>query len=500
MKTINKDEQSRTPYIEAFKRYLAEKNVPFDLPGHEGNIRTELDDIIGHKIYTTDLNSPRGMDNILQPTGPIKDAEDLFAKACNADMCKFLINGSTSGNIIMLMSALQANDKIILPRNVHKSVINGLILSGAVPIFVMPEIDKNTEIALQPSLETWKKAIDTNPDAKAIFIINPTYFGACTDIKRVTAYAHKKGMIVLADEAHGSHFYFSKKLPMSAMDAGADMATLSIHKGGGSLTQTSILLYKSKLVSKYNLLKSYNMLTTTSPSTFLIASLDAARKYLVFHGSEHLYHAKIYAQECVERINKIPGFKAHGADYFKKLGVYNFDDTKLIVEVDKLSINGFETFRVLKDEYHIQPELSETYAILFLFALGTRHECVDILINALTDISKRFYDPSITYADHHYNKTFPELEMRPRSAFHAPLKKVSLKEAKGEVSKEAIMIYPPGIPIIIPGEKFNDEVLELLEYYKNTGVEIVSENEGCNEVNVVDQGSINISEFEKTNE
>jgi Arginine/lysine/ornithine decarboxylases len=498
MKRINKEEQAKTPYIDAFKKYLAEKNVPFDLPGHEGNIHTELDDIVGHKIYTTDLNSPRGMDNILQPTGPIKEAEDLFAKACNADMCKFLVNGSTSGNLIMLMSALQANDKIILPRNVHKSVINGLILSGATPIFIMPEIDKNTEIALQPTLDEWKKAIDDHPDAKAIFIINPTYFGSCTDIKRVTAYAHKKGKIVLADEAHGSHFYFSKKLPMSAMDANADMATLSIHKGGGSLTQTSILLYKSKLISKYNVLKAYNLITTTSPSTFLIASLDAARKYLVFHGSEHLYHAKQYAQECVERINKIPGFKAHGADYFKSLGVYAFDDTKLIVEIDKLKINGFECFNILKDEYHIQPELSETYAILFLFALGTKHECVDILINALTDISKRFYDPAITYTDHHYNKTFPELEIRPRSAFHAPLKQVKLEDAKGEVSKEAVMIYPPGIPIIVPGEKFNDEVINMIQYYKQTGVTVISENDGCDTVNVVDKEKINIPAFDKT--
>ena len=153
MKTIDKNGQDRLPYIEAYKKYLNEKNTHFDLPGHEGNIHTELSNICGHKIYSTDLNSPRGMDNLMKPTGPIKEAEDLFAKACGADYCKFLVNGSTSGNLIMLMSALQANDKIILPRNVHKSVINGLILSGAIPVFVMPEIDQSTEIAMQPTLE-----------------------------------------------------------------------------------------------------------------------------------------------------------------------------------------------------------------------------------------------------------------------------------------------------------------------------------------------------------
>ncbi|MFA6667430.1 MAG: aminotransferase class I/II-fold pyridoxal phosphate-dependent enzyme [Bacilli bacterium] len=498
MKTIDRKGQEKTPYIEAYKKYLAEKNTPFDLPGHEGNIRTELDDIIGHKVYEADLNSPRGMDNILQPSGPIKEAEELYAKACNADDCKFLINGSTSGNLIMLMSALQANDKIILPRNVHKSVINGLILSGAVPVFIMPEIDPSTEIAMQPTLENWKKVIDDNPDAKAVFIINPTYFGSCCDIKKVTSYAHKHGMLVLVDEAHGSHFYFSKKMPCSAMDANADMATLSIHKGGGSLTQTSVILTKGKRISDYNVTKSYNMITTTSPSSILIASLDAARKWLVFKGSEHLCKAKMYARRCVEEINKIPGFMAHDKAYFLKKGVYDFDETKLIVEVDKLTINGFEVFRLLKDKYHVQPELSETYALLFLFAVGTKPQNVDILVNALKAISHDYYDPNVTYADHHYNKSFPKLVMRPRSAFHAPLKKVSLEDCEGQISKEAIMIYPPGIPIIVPGEAFDKQVIDTIKYYKSTGAGVISENQGCDEVNVVDMDNREIKEFEKT--
>jgi len=498
MKTINKKGQEKTPYIDAYKKYLLEKNIPFDLPGHEGNIRTNLDKIIGHKVYEADLNSPRGMDNIMQPTGPIKEAQDLFAKACGAEYCKFLVNGSTSGNLIMLMSALQANDKIILPRNVHKSVINGLILSGAIPIFIMPEIDASTEIAMQPSLATWKKVIDDNPDAKAVFIINPTYFGSCTDIKRITTYAHKKGMIVLADEAHGSHFYFSKKTPCSAMDAGADMATLSVHKGGGSLTQTSILLTNSKLVSDYSVMKAFNMITTTSPSSILIASLDAARKYLVFKGSDHLYKAKMYARESAKLINEIPGFKAHGKDYFMDKGMFNFDETKLIVEVDKLTIDGFEVFRLLKDKYHIQPELSETYALLFLFAIGTKPSNVTALVNALKEISKEYYDPNVKYLDHHYNNSFPKLIMRPRSAFHAPLKQVKLEEALGQISKEAVMIYPPGIPIIVPGEEFDKTVIDTIKYYKKTGAGVISDNEGCDLVNVVNRDDVDVEKFEKT--
>ena len=221
----------------------------------------------------------------MHPTGAIKEAQELFAKACGADYCKFLINGSTSGNLIMFLSALQANDKVILPRNVHKSVINGLILSGAVPIFIMPELDKKTEIVNQVSFKQRRNAIDDNPDAKAIFIINPTYFGATCDLKKIVSYAHLHNKIVLVDEAHGTHFYFSNKLPVSAMEAGADMTTLSIHKTGGSLTQSSVLLGKGNRVPRYDVIKSFNLITTTSPSSILIASLDAARKYLVFKGS-----------------------------------------------------------------------------------------------------------------------------------------------------------------------------------------------------------------------
>lgn len=498
MKKSDKIEQKRLPYIEAYKKYLAEKNTPFDLPGHEGNIHTELSKICGHKIYTTDLNSPRGMDNLMKPTGPIKEAEDLFSKACNADYCKFLVNGSTSGNLIMLMSALQANDKIIVPRNVHKSVINGLILSGAIPVFIMPEIDTSTEIAMQPKFEEWKRVIDNNPDAKAIFVINPTYFGCCSDLKRLVKYAHKKGMMVLADEAHGCHFYFSKKMPISAMDAGCDMSTTSVHKGGGSLTQSSCLFIKSKLISDYNVMKAYNMITTTSPNTQLLASLDCARKWLVFNGGKHISSAINYARYCVEEINKIPGFKAHGKDYFLNKGAYAFDESKLIVEVDKLKINGFEVFRILKDRYHVQGELSETYTLLFLFAIGMKKENCDILINALKKISDEYYDKDTKYIDHHYNNTFPELILRPRVAFHAPLKKVKLEDAEGEVSKEAVMIYPPGIPIIVPGEKFNKHVIETIKYFRSTGADIISENEDAEYVNCVDCNLDEMHRLDKT--
>ena len=488
MKPFDKEEQKKTPYLTAYKKYLKSDITSFDVPGHhQGNIRTDFDKVFPHEVYKNDINCPIGMDNIMHPKGVIKEAQDLFAKACGADYAKFLLNGSTSGNLLMIISAVKAHEKIILPRNVHKSVISGLIFSGAIPVFVMPEIDSQTEITNQISYQGWKKAIDANPDAKAIFIINPTYFGATCNLKKIVEYAHSKNMIVLVDEAHGTHFYFSNKLPASAMEAGADMSTLSVHKTGGSLTQSSVLLVKGDRVSKYDINKTFNMITTTSPSSILIGSLDAARKYLVFKGSEALYQAIKLERQAIELINEIPGFKAHGRDYFKtKCKAYDYDETKLVIEIDKLKVSGFDIYKMLKEKYHIQIELAETYVLLCLFTIGSKKKHLDNLVNALRLISKKYYDSSITYEDHHYMKSFPSMELRPRSAYHAPLKVVKIGRALNHISKEMIMIYPPGIPLIIPGEKFTQEVIDELKYYKKIKANILSDWEGSNEVSCVD--------------
>ncbi len=494
MKNLDLNEQKRTPYIDAYKKYLKDVKTVFDVPGHHlGNIKTDFDKIFPHEVYKHDINCPRGLDNLLHPSGVIKEAEELFAKACGAKKARFLVNGSTSGILIMMMATLKAHQKVILPRNVHKSVINGLILSGAVPVFIMPELDTQTEIVNQISFEEWKKAIDENPDARAIFIINPTYFGAVCDLKKIADYAHSKNMVVLCDEAHGCHLYFSEKLPMSAISCGADISTLSVHKTGGSLTQSSVLLINTDRVTSYEINKSYNLVTTTSPSSILLASLDAARKYLVFNGEEKLSQAISLAKESIDEINKISGFKAHGKEYFLAQGCYDYDQTKVVVELDNLDLTGFEVYNLLKDKYNIQIELAETYVLLLLFTVGTKKKNVTALINALKDISLKHYKPNMEYPDHRFLTTMAPLEIRPRVAFHGPLKIVDLDEAEGMISKEIITIYPPGIPIIIPGERFTKEIIEQIKYFKSTGVNLYSDYEGANQVSVVD---LNDKEFQ----
>lgn len=484
MKNPNQD---RTPYVDALKKYIDEKNVAFDVPGHhQRNIKTRFNQIINSRIYKADINAPRGLDNVAHPKGVIKEAEELMAEACHAKYAKFLVNGSTIGNQIMIMAACNANDKIILPRNCHKSVINALIISGAIPVFVMPQIDESSEIVNQVSFEDWKKVIDENPDAKAIFVINPTYFGATCDLKKIVDYAHSKDMIVICDEAHGTHFYFSNKFPITAMDAGADFSTLSMHKTGGSLTQSSVLLIGSDRVPKYRIDKAYLMFTSTSPSTLLIASLDAARQFLSMHGKYYLSQAIKLSDYAREEIAKIKGFIPLTRERFIKNGAIDFDSTKVAVELDKLTINGFDLYKILHDEYHIQIELAETYVFLLIISLGSRKSDVDKLIEALKDISKRFYNDKLVYEDHHYLKNFPSLVYRPREAFHAPLKKCSLDEALNKISKEMIMIYPPGIPVIVPGERFTPEVIKAIKNYRNNNITMISDFDD-GDVSVIDE-------------
>lgn len=482
---IDLKKQSKTPYLDNYQKYLDGKYTAFDVPGHhQGGIITPFDKLFTHIIYEKDINCPEGMDNLLHPHECIKEAQELYALATNAQYAKFLVNGSTSGILVMLLSVLKAHDKIILPRNVHKSVINGLILSGAFPIFVMPEIDKETEIVNQISFEKWKETIDNNLDAKAIFIINPTYFGATADLKKIVEYAHEKNIIVLVDEAHGSHFYFNSTLPITAMDANADMATLSIHKTGGSLTQSSLLLIKSTLVDIEDVNNAFNLITTTSPSNILLASLDASRKFLVFKGEKEIEKAIDLCAKAKDLINKIDGFRVLDKEYFLSHGCCDYDTTKLVIRIEKLALNGFQVYKILQKQYHIQIELAETNVLLCLFTIGSKEEDIKVLVNALKEISKVYYKEGKRERKlQPFN--FSKSVLRPRSAYQGKEVKVKLEESLGYISKEMIMIYPPGIPLIIPGEIITKEILKQLDIYRKKKVNIISKYTNCDFVSCV---------------
>ena len=483
---MSKLDQRKTPYLDALKKYVNSDVLPLDVPGHHmGNVSNKLKSYLGDIVYRSDVNAPIGMDNLANPHGVLLEAERLMADFTHADHAFFLINGTSSGILAMIMASCKANDRIILPRNVHKSIISALILSGASPVYVAPKLDMELEIANQPSVDDYIKAMQRYPTAKAVFVINPTYFGAVSDLKRIVKEAHSRGMLVLVDEAHGAHYYFDDNGPTSAMDADADMASVSFHKTGGSLTQSSVLLLKSKIICKEIVQKTLNILNTTSPSSLLIASLDSAREYVALRGKENMHRVHRLSHYVREQIAKIPGFIPCDKEHFISKGCFDYDDTKLVIKLDHLDINGFELYQLLKHEYNIQIELAETYVIMGVLALGNNKIQMVRFVKALKDISKKHYSRKIKDIKHAFGIDFPFQLIRPRAAFHAPGKRVKLEDAVNSISKESIMIYPPGIPLIVPGEVFTKELIERIEEYKKLNVTILSDY-GVDNVNVID--------------
>lgn len=240
---MDRERQKKAPIYEALEEFKKKRVVPFDVPGHKrGRGNPELVQLLGEKCVSLDVNSMKPLDNLCHPVSVIREAEELAAEAFGAASAYLMVGGTTSAVQSMILSVVKAGDKIILPRNVHKSVINALVLCGGIPIYVNPEMNQRLGISLGMQVEKVKQAIEDNPDAVAVFVNNPTYYGICSDIKTIVQLAHARDMKVLADEAHGTHLYFGKNLPISAMAAGADMAAVSMHKSGGSLTQSSLLL------------------------------------------------------------------------------------------------------------------------------------------------------------------------------------------------------------------------------------------------------------------
>lgn len=466
MTILKKINENRAPLFEAMKEYHRKKVIPFDVPGHKhGKGIMEMTEYFGETMLELDVNAMKDLDNICNPIGVIREAEDLASRAYGADYGFFLVNGTTSGVQAMIMSACEPGDKIILPRNAHKSAITGLILSGAVPIYIQPEVNEDLGIAMGVSVKNVMKTIKEHPEAKAIFLINPTYYGATSDIKSIVDISHENGMAVLVDEAHGAHMNFHKDLPMEAIAAGADMCAVSTHKTGGSLTQSSLLLLNEGRIDANTVKTTLNLTQTTSASYLLMGSIDIARKQLAIRGEEMLDKILDFSRWARKEINEIDGFYAFGKELIGTPGVFNFDETKFGVNVRKLGITGLETYDILRDEYNIQVELGDMYNILAIFSLGDDKESVGALIDALKDISRKYKNNKEIKLTKGILKN-PEVIVSPRDAYYSRKKVVRLEDAVGEVSGESIMAYPPGIPVVTPGERISKEMVEYVNQLK----------------------------------
>lgn len=476
--------QQRAPIYEALDRFGKMRVVPFDVPGHKrGRGNPELARLLGEKCVSMDVNSMKPLDNLCHPVSVIRDAEKLAADAFGAANAFLMVGGTTSAVQSMVMSAVQAGQKIILPRNVHRSVMGALVLCGAIPVYVNPECDDRLGIPLGMSLAQLKITIENNPDAKAILVNNPTYYGICSDLRSIVELAHKNNMLALADEAHGTHFYFGENLPVSAMAAGADMAAVSMHKSGGSLTQSSLLLTGPR-VNADHVRQIINLTQTTSASYLLLSSLDISRRNLALRGKEAFNGVCDLADYAREEINDLGGWYAFSKELINGDSVFDFDQTKLSVHTLDIGLAGIEVYDILRDEYDIQIEFGDLGNILAYLSIGDRRRDVERLVSALSEIGRRYAKDRTGMMENEY--IAPDVAVTPQYAFYAAKESLPIEETAGRVCSEFVMCYPPGIPILAPGERVTGKILEYIRYAKEKGCQLTGpENAKIERLNVL---------------
>lgn len=481
---MRKLSQERAPIYEALERFKKMRVVPFDVPGHKrGRGNPELTALLGENCVQMDVNSMKPLDNLCHPISVIRDAEVLVAEAFHAAHAFLMVGGTTSAVQSMILSVVKRGEKIILPRNVHRSVMGALVLCGAIPIYVNPACDEKLGIPLGMSVSDVKKAIEKHPDAKAVLVNNPTYYGICSDLRSIVKLAHEHNMLCLADEAHGTHFYFGENLPVSAMDAGADMAAVSMHKSGGSLTQSSLLL-AGPAMTEGHIRQIINLTQTTSGSYLLLSSLDISRRNLALRGKESFARVVDLAEYARAEINAIGGYYAYSKELINGDSIFDFDITKLSVNTLNIGLAGIEVYDLLRDEYDIQIEFGDLGNILAYISIGDRIREIERLVSALYEVRRRFSKSKSDLMSHEYID--PQVAVSPQDAFYADKESLPIRETEGRVCSEFVMCYPPGIPILAPGERITKEILDYIEYAKEKGCSMTGpENPDIERLNVL---------------
>ena len=459
--------QERAPIYEALDSFQKMRVVPFDVPGHKrGRGNPELAALLGEQCVRMDVNSMKPLDNLCHPVSVIREAEELAAEAFGAAHAFLMVGGTTSAVQSMVLSVVKRGEKIILPRNVHRSVMGAMVLCGAIPVYIDPACDDRLGIPLGMSVSAVERAIRENPDAKAILVNNPTYYGICSDLRRIVQLAHAHGMLCLADEAHGTHFYFGENLPVSAMAAGADMAAVSMHKSGGSLSQSSLLLC-GPAMSEGHVRQIINLTQTTSGSYLLLSSLDISRRNLALRGKEAFARVVELAEYARREINAIGGYYAFSRELCNGDSIYDFDPTKLSVNTLQVGLAGIEVYDLLRDEYDIQIEFGDLGNILAYLSIGDRPREIERLVGALSEVRRRFGGSEAGLMKQEYIE--PDVAVSPQDAFYAEHESLPIMETEGRVCSEFVMCYPPGIPILAPGERITREILDYIVYAKDKG-------------------------------
>ena len=458
--------ENSAPIVAAMKKYSADRVLAFHTPGHkQGRGAHEfLRELLTAEGLRQEVSLMEELDDLHEPRSCIKKAQELAARLWHADECLFMVNGTTSAIQAMIFGTLKPGDLIMIPRNAHRSVISGLILSGATPIFLPVEFDAEFNLPLNVSVETIERAIKKFPQARAVLLVSPNYYGVAADLEKISELVHSAGMILLIDEAHGAHLYFSDKLPAAAMDSGADLAAQSTHKLLGALTQSSMLMLRKKFSERVKIAAS--LLQTTSPNQILLASLDIARLQME-QSPQKISEAVALAEKLRAGIKKFRGLKT-----FDDAGNFQLDTTKVTVNVQTLGLTGQEAEKILRRELKVQCELSDAANLLFLITYADTSATIAKLLDALKILSQRsqgkFPSPSPILT-----QEIISAELSPRETFYSAVEVVPLKKSVGRICAEEITFYPPGIPLLMPGEKISAQVIEQIERGKILGGRII---------------------------
>lgn len=535
--------QTETPLLDTLWQYVNKPHAPFYTPGHKlgTGISSKLAEYFGQAVFRADLPELTDLDNLFAPGGVIQEAQQLAAEAFGASHTWFLVNGSTCGIEAAILATCDQGDKIILPRNVHFSAISGLILSGAIPIFIEPEYDPVLDIAHAITPHSLEIALKEYPDAKAVMVVYPTYYGTCGNITAIANLTHKHNIPLLVDEAHGAHFAFHPELPISALAAGADLSIQSIHKTLGAMTQASMLHVRGHRVDIERVSKSLQLVQSTSPSYLLMASLDAARQQMAVDGKELMSRTLQLARTARSRISQIPGLSVvekpnplhqefelvsanrrdarscvstasfgsypikasnilEGKDAVNRedpRGFVTLDETRLTVNVSGLGLTGFAADEILEEKLGVYSELASWRNLTFIISLGNTQEDIDRLVEGFATLAEitplplipinsedaTFQIPLIplnkgdkgTATNPHpfsvkeNNKKSGVIKISPREAFFAPTQTLPFEEALGHISAETVCPYPPGIPVLIPGEVVTHAALNYLLKIQDMG-------------------------------
>ncbi|MBR6014267.1 MAG: aminotransferase class I/II-fold pyridoxal phosphate-dependent enzyme [Selenomonadaceae bacterium] len=458
------------PLVEAMKKYSADGAFAFHTPGHKQGLGAHelLKNLITSEGLRQEVSLMEELDDLHSPHSCIKSAEILAAELFHADEVFFMINGTTSAVQAMILSTLKEGDFVFVPRNSHRSVMAGIILAGAIPIFLPIEFSKELKIPLNLKIETLQQAIKNFPQAKALILTSPNYYGVAADLKKISEILHENKMLLLVDEAHGAHLNFCEQLPISAMDAGADLSAQSTHKILGSLTQTSMLLAKKDFIDLEKVRRAASLLQSTSPNYLLLASLDIARLQMAESGREKILSAVELSKKLRAEINLIDGLKT-----FYKVKNFSLDLTKVTVNTENLNLTGLEAEKILRHELKIQCELSDAENLLFLITYADNKEKISKLVNALKKLSSYKKKSPLPTFKNYFSEKISVAEVSPREIFFSNCENIPLEKSVGKICAEEITFYPPGIPILNPGEIITAEILDYIRENKKIGRRII---------------------------